>query len=131
LIISMLGISVSISSGYITILYGGYSNRNWQKADDIAENRGWKDLLPVQAPQLPQAAATTTHAKRRFTLASVHASIQCDCVAMGSALRAEEKFGSRVRDFSSRGGVLMSWSRDNSGVVTRTAPGINNALLRA
>jgi hypothetical protein len=57
LIVSTLGISVSIGSGYITLLYGGYSNRNWQKADDIAESRGWKDLFAVQASQHPQAAA--------------------------------------------------------------------------
>lgn len=41
-----VGIVVSGFSGYVSLLYGGYSNQNWEKADQIAEDRGWKDLLP-------------------------------------------------------------------------------------
>src|SRR5215213_6986884 len=59
LVVSILGIIVSICSAYIALLYGGYSNRNWQKADDIAECRGWRDLLPLQTWRHPGAAATT------------------------------------------------------------------------
>jgi hypothetical protein len=43
---AILGLGVSILAAYISLLYGGYANRNWEKADRIAKNRGWKDLLP-------------------------------------------------------------------------------------
>jgi hypothetical protein len=48
--VSILGIGVSIVAGYLSLLYGGYANRNWEKADQIADNRGWKDLLPSDQP---------------------------------------------------------------------------------
>jgi hypothetical protein len=44
--IAGLGAGVSTLAAYISLLYGGYANRNWEKADRIAANRGWKDLLP-------------------------------------------------------------------------------------
>jgi hypothetical protein len=44
--VSSLGLLVSAVAGYVTLLYGGYANRNWAKADDIADRRGWCDLLP-------------------------------------------------------------------------------------
>lgn len=43
---SALGIIISGIAAYTVLLYAGYSNRNWQKADEIAEPRGWSDLLP-------------------------------------------------------------------------------------
>ena len=42
--VALLGIGVSFFAGYISLLYGGYSNRNWEKADEIARHRGWYDL---------------------------------------------------------------------------------------
>ena len=54
-LVSVLGIGISLAAGYISILYGGYSNRNWKKADDIAELREWKDLCPSGAdPVVPR-----------------------------------------------------------------------------
>lgn len=47
-VVSILGISISIGAGYICLLYGGYSNRNWRKADDIAELQNWNELLPAE-----------------------------------------------------------------------------------
>ena len=44
--VSLLGLVVSGIAGYVTLLYGGYANRNWAKADEIADRRGWLDLLP-------------------------------------------------------------------------------------
>lgn len=41
---SLLGIIISGIAAYIALLYAGYSNQNWKKADDIAERYGWKDL---------------------------------------------------------------------------------------
>jgi hypothetical protein len=46
MVVSLLGIFVSVVAGYLAILYGGYSNRNWAKADEIARKRKWLDLLP-------------------------------------------------------------------------------------
>jgi hypothetical protein len=43
--IAALGAGVSTLALYISLLYGGYANRNWEKAGRIAEKR-WKDLLP-------------------------------------------------------------------------------------
>jgi hypothetical protein len=45
-IVSLLGIGISLAAGYVSLLYGGYSKQNREKADDIAESRGWADLLP-------------------------------------------------------------------------------------
>ncbi|MFX0202763.1 MAG: hypothetical protein ACFFCW_42205 [Candidatus Hodarchaeota archaeon] len=45
--VATLGMGVSALAGYISLLYGGYSNQNWEKADQIATSRGWKDLLPL------------------------------------------------------------------------------------
>jgi hypothetical protein len=36
---SVLGISISIAAGYISLLYGGYSNRSWQKGDQMRITR--------------------------------------------------------------------------------------------
>ena len=46
--VALLGICVSFFAGYISLLYGGYSNRNWEKADEIARHRGWYALLPLE-----------------------------------------------------------------------------------
>lgn len=46
MVVSLLGVLVSAVAGYLALLYAGYSNRNWAKADDIARRRQWFDLLP-------------------------------------------------------------------------------------
>jgi len=46
LLSAMLGAGVSLFALYISLMYGGYSNQNWEKADQIARNRNWCDLLP-------------------------------------------------------------------------------------
>lgn len=43
---AILGALLSVLAGYVSLVYGGYSNRNWEKADQIARKRGWTDLLP-------------------------------------------------------------------------------------
>ena len=50
MVVSLLGIFVSVIAWYLAILYGGYSNRNWAKADEIARKRKWLDLLPDASP---------------------------------------------------------------------------------
>jgi hypothetical protein len=58
---AILGMCVSILAAYISLLYGGYANWNWEKAKRIAENREWKDLLPSHEKSLEHslnAAAT-------------------------------------------------------------------------
>lgn len=47
---STLGIIISGIAAYTVLLYAGYSNQNWQKADDIARDHGWSDLLPQLSP---------------------------------------------------------------------------------
>ncbi len=47
--VSVIGIVASIVAGYISLLYGGYANRNWEIADAIARSCGWTDLLPSGA----------------------------------------------------------------------------------
>jgi hypothetical protein len=44
--VSALGGGLSFIAGFVVLLYGGYSNHNWQLADEIAKARGWGDLLP-------------------------------------------------------------------------------------
>jgi hypothetical protein len=46
MLVAVLGVGVSILALYISLLYGGYSNQNWEKADKIACDRKWYDLLP-------------------------------------------------------------------------------------
>jgi hypothetical protein len=48
--LAILGLIISCLTVYVALLYGGYSNENWARADDIArrlkEKYGWNDLLP-------------------------------------------------------------------------------------
>ena len=44
--VAIVGMGISALAGYVSLLYGGYSNRNWAKADQIARYRGWRDPLP-------------------------------------------------------------------------------------
>jgi hypothetical protein len=43
---SSVGIVIAITAAYVSLLYGGYSNQNWQRADEIATSRKWLDLVP-------------------------------------------------------------------------------------
>lgn len=47
---STLGIIISGIAAYTVLLYAGYSNQNWQKADDIARHHGWSDLVSPPSP---------------------------------------------------------------------------------
>jgi hypothetical protein len=51
---AILGIGVSVLAVYVSLLYGRYSNQNWYKADYIARNRGWYDLLPLRENDIPE-----------------------------------------------------------------------------
>ncbi len=46
LVAALLGVAASTLAAYMALLYGGYSNLNWEKADQIAKARGWTDLVP-------------------------------------------------------------------------------------
>jgi hypothetical protein len=54
--LAILGLVITAVAGYVALLYGGYSNWNWAKADGIARARSddpkWKALLPTQATAL-------------------------------------------------------------------------------
>jgi hypothetical protein len=54
--LAILGLVIAGVAGYVALLYGGYSNWNWAKADAIARARSddpkWKALLPTQATAL-------------------------------------------------------------------------------
>lgn len=49
-VVSLLGILLSAFAAYLVILYGGYSNRNWAKADEVARKHKWWDLTPEGSP---------------------------------------------------------------------------------
>lgn len=51
MVVALLGAVVSAIGAYLALLYGGYANRNWAKADEIARRHDWLDLLPDAAPQ--------------------------------------------------------------------------------
>ncbi len=44
--LALLGFIISLLAAYMALLYGGYANRNWAKAAEIARSRDWRDLLP-------------------------------------------------------------------------------------
>jgi hypothetical protein len=51
IIFALLGLVISVVAGYVSLLYGGYSNWNWAKAAAIAADQAkryakWNDLLP-------------------------------------------------------------------------------------
>jgi hypothetical protein len=48
--LSSFGFIISFISAVLTLLYGGYANRNWAKADQIAEDRKWFRLYPSDSP---------------------------------------------------------------------------------
>jgi len=62
--VAMLGMGVSAAAGYVSLLYGGYANRNWEKADRIARKRGWYDLLPPDPDKEPRGVGLNGFAKR-------------------------------------------------------------------
>jgi hypothetical protein len=57
--VSLLGLLISLVATYVTLLYGGYSNRNWAKADCIARAHGWRDLLPASSSEEKASRART------------------------------------------------------------------------
>ena len=48
--LSIVGIIIACISGIITLLYGGYANWNWAKADQIANDNDWDRLDPKDLP---------------------------------------------------------------------------------
>jgi hypothetical protein len=51
-LLAILGLLISVFSAQITLLYGGYANRNWERADAIARINGWCDLLPEESSRV-------------------------------------------------------------------------------
>ena len=49
-ILGGLGLLLSIASALVTIIYGGYANWNWAKADQIARVYHWDILKPKDEP---------------------------------------------------------------------------------
>ena len=69
--VAILGAGVSFLAGYVSLLYGGYSNRNWEKANQIAFNRGWYDLLPKTSNPNCSEKISPTFLLLRFTLIGI------------------------------------------------------------
>lgn len=55
--LSLIGMVVSVASGVMTLLYGGYANRNWAKADQIAHEAQFSRLEPTDSPFPPEAGS--------------------------------------------------------------------------
>src|SRR5262245_26567816 len=56
IILGIVGGVISVVSGYISLLYGGYAQRNWAQADAIARRLAkhkskWQELLPEHADE--------------------------------------------------------------------------------
>lgn len=49
-VVAGMGFIVSAIGAFVVLLYAGYSNRNWWKADEIARHYGLEDLLPNALP---------------------------------------------------------------------------------
>ena len=47
LLMSLMGVGVSVAAAFIALLYGGYSKRNWDHADDLARYNHWYRLIPA------------------------------------------------------------------------------------
>jgi hypothetical protein len=50
LILSIFGAALSFTSALVATIYGGYTNYNWAKADQIAEDCKWDILSPENDP---------------------------------------------------------------------------------
>lgn len=50
ILLSIVGFIISFISGVITLMYGGYANWNWAKADQIAKDCNWIHLDPKDLP---------------------------------------------------------------------------------
>ncbi len=48
--LAIVGILTSLASASVTLVYGGYANWNWAKADQIANDYGWWRLAPSDSP---------------------------------------------------------------------------------
>jgi hypothetical protein len=48
--LSIGGMIVAFASALVTLLYGGYANRNWARAEQIAESYGWSELQRANTP---------------------------------------------------------------------------------
>lgn len=52
MVVSLPGVLVSVVAGYVALLYRGYSNRNWARADEVARKHNWLDLLPEGSSEM-------------------------------------------------------------------------------
>jgi hypothetical protein len=82
--LAILGVVISSVAAYVSLLYGGYSNWNWAKADAIARDQAarypkWAELLPQNA----QAAVArgTTRAPSWFSAIAARFGRPCDPIA--------------------------------------------------
>jgi len=53
-ILASLGFGLSIVSFFAALIYGGYANRNWATADEIARHYKWDVLYPDHEPWTDQ-----------------------------------------------------------------------------
>ena len=74
---AFFGVVVSVVAAYISLLYGGYANKNWAKADEIASRNQWTDLVadPTERSTPTKLAALSMrlahHCDPRMELAPV------------------------------------------------------------
>jgi hypothetical protein len=53
-ILALFGLGLSILSAFAALIYGGYANRNWATADEIARLYEWDLLDPEHEPRKPR-----------------------------------------------------------------------------
>ena len=66
--VAIAGVIISFASAVMTLVYGGYANWNWAKADQIARDYDWKHLDPSDSP-FPKAEGS---GERRSRLVAWH-----------------------------------------------------------
>jgi hypothetical protein len=82
--LGVLGVVISCVAGYVSLLYGGYSNWNWAKADAIARDQAerfpkWARLLPENAKAAVEKG--TTHKLSWFCVIATRFGQPCDPIA--------------------------------------------------
>ena len=70
--LAFAGAIISCACAVMTLLYGGYANRNWAKADQIARDYDWKRLDPNDSPFYQVGESEESPSSRRVAWALEH-----------------------------------------------------------
>lgn len=83
--LSIGGMIVAFASALVTLLYGGYANRNWARAERIARSSGWFELQRANTRNQPRRDSTDTSSRWRTSIPKCDASTDGAGAAAGGA----------------------------------------------